>query len=68
MGELPPYLSCLFESYARVKSFIAFTLPTELEWEYATLAQLVEHLIRNEEVAGSIPAGGSSLLTCPIWW
>ena len=26
---------------------------------YATLAQLVEHLIRNEEVAGSIPAGGS---------
>jgi hypothetical protein len=26
----------------------------------ATLAQLVEHLIRNERVAGSIPAGGSS--------
>ena len=26
---------------------------------YATLAQLVEHLIRNEKVAGSIPAGGS---------
>ena len=26
---------------------------------YATLAQLVERLIRNEEVAGSIPAGGS---------
>lgn len=25
----------------------------------ATLAQLVEHLIRNEKVAGSIPAGGS---------
>ena len=25
----------------------------------ATLAQLVEHLIRNERVAGSIPAGGS---------
>lgn len=28
-------------------------------WPDATLAQLVEHLIRNEEVAGSIPAGGS---------
>jgi hypothetical protein len=26
----------------------------------ATLAQLVEHLIRNEKVAGSIPAGGST--------
>ena len=30
-------------------------------WKHATLAQLVEHLIRNEEVAGSIPAGGSTL-------
>ena len=27
----------------------------------ATLAQLVERLIRNEQVAGSIPAGGSSV-------
>jgi hypothetical protein len=27
----------------------------------ATLAQLVERLIRNQQVAGSIPAGGSSL-------
>jgi hypothetical protein len=27
----------------------------------ATLAQSVEHLIRNEKVAGSIPAGGSRL-------
>lgn len=27
---------------------------------YATLAQLVEHLTRNEKVAGSIPAGGST--------
>ncbi len=25
----------------------------------ASVAQLVEHLIRNEEVAGSIPAAGS---------
>ena len=25
----------------------------------ATLAQLVERLIRNQQVAGSIPAGGS---------
>ena len=30
---------------------------------YATLAQLVEHLIRNEEVAGSIPVGGSTSST-----
>jgi hypothetical protein len=28
----------------------------------ATLAQLVERLIRNQQVAGSIPAGGSSFL------
>ena len=28
--------------------------------EQATLAQLVERLIRNQQVAGSIPAGGSS--------
>ncbi|MCU1237137.1 MAG: hypothetical protein JWP63_5104 [Candidatus Solibacter sp.] len=27
--------------------------------ERATLAQLVERLIRNQQVAGSIPAGGS---------
>ena len=27
----------------------------------ATLAQLVERLIRNQQVAGSIPAGGSNL-------
>lgn len=26
----------------------------------ATLAQLVEQLIRNQQVAGSIPAGGST--------
>jgi hypothetical protein len=26
----------------------------------ATLAQLVERLIRNQQVAGSIPAGGST--------
>ena len=29
----------------------------------ATLAQLVEHLIRNQRVAGSTPAGGSILST-----
>jgi hypothetical protein len=28
---------------------------------WATLAQLVERLIRNQQVAGSIPAGGSML-------
>jgi hypothetical protein len=28
----------------------------------ATLAQLVERLIRNQQVAGSIPAGGSNIL------
>jgi hypothetical protein len=30
--------------------------------ERATLAQLVERLIRNQQVAGSIPAGGSITL------
>ena len=29
----------------------------------ATLAQLVEHLIRNQRVAGSTPAGGSKNLS-----
>ncbi len=29
----------------------------------ATLAQLVERLIRNQQVAGSIPAGGSTKFT-----
>lgn len=36
---------------ARTNSVILYTV--------ATLAQSVEHLIRNEKVAGSIPAGGS---------
>lgn len=27
---------------------------------YAALAQLAEHLIRNQRIAGSIPAGGST--------
>jgi hypothetical protein len=31
----------------------------------ATLAQLVERLIRNQQVAGSIPAGGSSMKPTP---
>ena len=30
----------------------------------ATLAQLVERLIRNQQVAGSIPAGGSIQTPC----
>jgi hypothetical protein len=30
-----------------------------IHWFNATLAQLVERLIRNQQVAGSIPAGGS---------
>jgi membrane protein DedA with SNARE-associated domain len=33
----------------------------QLARQQATLAQLVERLIRNQQVAGSIPAGGSSL-------
>lgn len=34
---------------------------------HATLAQLVEHLIRNEKVAGSIPAGGSKHKTRRVY-
>ena len=30
-----------------------------VRFDYATLAQLVERVTRNDEVAGSIPAGGS---------
>ena len=36
-----------------------FAIMVRLACGSATLAQLVEHLIRNEKVAGSIPAGGS---------
>jgi hypothetical protein len=35
---------------------------------YATLAQLVEHLIRNEKVSGSIPLGGSTVLRQNLWF
>ena len=31
------------------------------EWRRATLAQLVERLIRNQQVSGSSPEGGSNL-------
>lgn len=31
-------------------------------WFLATVAQLVEHLTRNEDVCGSIPHGGSNLI------
>jgi hypothetical protein len=38
-----------------------FQLPVSCSKQMnATLAQLVERLIRNQQVAGSIPAGGSS--------
>ena len=37
-------------------------LPAQFD-QGATLAQLVERLIRNQQVAGSIPAGGSSFLS-----
>jgi hypothetical protein len=39
---------------------LVFILPSSTFLRTATLAQLVEHLIRNENVAGSNPAGGSS--------
>jgi hypothetical protein len=35
------------------------TVVQRVSRESATLAQLVERLIRNQQVAGSIPAGGS---------
>jgi hypothetical protein len=36
-----------------------FTIFAELFQKYASLAQLVEQLIRNEQVVGSSPIGGS---------
>jgi hypothetical protein len=39
---------------------LVFILSSSTFLRTATLAQLVEHLIRNENVAGSNPAGGSS--------
>ena len=35
--------------------------------EYASLAQLVEQLIRNEQVVGSSPIGGSGDYGLRIW-
>jgi hypothetical protein len=35
------------------------SLEVDQKLNRATLAQLVERLIRNQQVAGSIPAGGS---------
>jgi hypothetical protein len=35
------------------------TAPTNLGSRYAALAQVVEHIIRNDGVAGSSPASGT---------
>ena len=47
----------LLESFNRVQSETLFR--KSLKNKIATLAQLVERLIRNQQVAGSTPAGGS---------
>ncbi len=39
-------------------SAVVYGLNLLCHYYHATLAQLVEHLIRNERVAGSSPAGG----------
>jgi hypothetical protein len=43
----------------------AWHLPSGAAW--ATLAQLVERLIRNQQAAGSIPAGGSMFSITYSW-
>ncbi len=53
---------------APAQSLYATSLVTEVAKRYtlklyATLAQLVERHIRNVQVAGSIPAGGSTMMT-----
>jgi hypothetical protein len=67
-SEAPP-TSRLRWSMARVQCWEPPTCRSEPSYEgglcvafisvWATLAQLVERLIRNQQVAGSIPAGGS---------
>lgn len=53
---------CHLGSVAQLAAIIIFEFakPTESRGRYATLAQLVEQLIRNEQVTGSIPVGGSN--------
>ena len=36
--------------------------------QFATLAQLVEHLTCNEDVVGSIPTGGSIFVPNDFWF
>jgi hypothetical protein len=53
----PAYLANPGSPASEVADFRCKLLQLKL---HATLAQLVERLIRNQQVAGSIPAGGSS--------
>ena len=42
--------------------YFMLELPQDAETTHADVAQAAEHLIRNEEVAGSIPAAGSIIV------
>ena len=61
---------CKTEEYRRLETYISRTevwgLTHQLEYHkvpiFASLAQLVEHFICNENVVGSNPTGGSKIL------
>ena len=50
-------------SHALAIGIVALPLPALFIEPEASLAQLVEHALRKRMVAGSIPAGGSYMLT-----
>ena len=54
--SLPTMITVDFYRYSVVNLAALNSAPMAA---YATIAQLVEHLICNQRVAGSIPAGGS---------
>ena len=47
-------------TFAFLNEYVAFTDFEEYNKLYASVAQMVEQLIRNQQVTGSIPAGSTS--------
>ncbi len=57
MRHAPPRVRVMESRSDRLLRFVLSCYDPKVR---ATLAQLVERLIRNQQVAGSIPAGGSN--------